>query len=85
MALSIKDDETDRLARQLAAITGQSITEVIRDSLRQRLATLDQDKEREAYMARLLALGQEVAAEMNPPFHSSDHGDLLYDSTGLPK
>ena len=37
MALSIKDDETDRLARELAKATGESLTEAIRESLRQRL------------------------------------------------
>ncbi len=37
MALSIKDDETDRLARELARATGESLTEAIRESLRQRL------------------------------------------------
>lgn len=30
MALNIKDDETDRLARELAAETGLSITEALR-------------------------------------------------------
>ena len=38
MALSIKDPETDRLARELAAITGESLTDAIRQALRDRLA-----------------------------------------------
>ena len=37
MALSIKDPETDRLARELAKATGESITEAIRAALRERL------------------------------------------------
>lgn len=37
MALSIKDPETDRLARALAKATGESITEAIRAALRERL------------------------------------------------
>ena len=37
MALSIKDPETDRLARELAAATGESITDAIRNALRDRL------------------------------------------------
>ena len=37
MALSIKDPETDRLARELAKTTGESITEAIRAALRERL------------------------------------------------
>jgi antitoxin VapB len=38
MALSIKDPETDRLARQLAATTGETLTEAILNALRERLA-----------------------------------------------
>lgn len=37
MAISIKDPETDRLARALAAATGMSLTEAIREALRDRL------------------------------------------------
>ena len=37
MAISIKDPETDRLARELAAATGQSLTDAIRTALRDRL------------------------------------------------
>ncbi|MGI8627519.1 MAG: type II toxin-antitoxin system VapB family antitoxin [Geodermatophilaceae bacterium] len=38
MALSIKSEEADRLARQLAAETGESITEALLVALRERLA-----------------------------------------------
>lgn len=37
MAISIKDPETDRLARELAAATGESLTDAIRNALRDRL------------------------------------------------
>jgi len=37
MAISIKDPETDRLARALAAATGESLTEAIRRALSERL------------------------------------------------
>lgn len=33
VALNIKDEETDRLARELAAETGQSITEALRQAI----------------------------------------------------
>jgi antitoxin VapB len=38
MALSIRDPETDRLARALAALTGETMTQAIRTSLAERLA-----------------------------------------------
>jgi antitoxin VapB len=37
MALNIKNDETERLARELARQTGESITEAIRVALEDRL------------------------------------------------
>ena len=37
MALSLKDAETDRLARALAALTGETLTEAIRRALAERL------------------------------------------------
>lgn len=37
MALSIKSDRVDRLARELAALTGESITEAVETSLEVRL------------------------------------------------
>jgi antitoxin VapB len=43
MAISIKDPETDRLARELAGATGESLTDAIRNALRDRL---DREKRR---------------------------------------
>ena len=37
MSLSLKDPETDRLARALAALTGETLTEAIRRALAERL------------------------------------------------
>lgn len=38
MALSIKSDRADRLARELADLTGESLTDAVINSLEQRLA-----------------------------------------------
>lgn len=40
MALNIKDPETDRLARELAELSGVPITTAVRDALEERLAIL---------------------------------------------
>jgi antitoxin VapB len=37
MALSLKDPETDSLARQVASLTGETLTEAVRVALRERL------------------------------------------------
>lgn len=85
MPLSIKDREADELARRLAAETGESITEAVKQALRERLAQARRRRERTALSERLLEIGALCAAHMSKPFHSLDHGDLLYDERGLPK
>jgi antitoxin VapB len=37
MALSLKDPETDRLAREVARLTGETLTQAVRKSLAERL------------------------------------------------
>lgn len=44
VALNIKDAETDRLARELAEMTGQSITEAVREAIIAQLAALRRRK-----------------------------------------
>lgn len=55
MALSIKDPEADRLARELAARTGETLTEAVVVALRERLI-------RERGRARSIPLREELAA-----------------------
>lgn len=40
MAINIKDAETDRLARELAALTGQPLTVAVRVAIEERLSLL---------------------------------------------
>lgn len=82
MAISIKDPETDRLARALAAATGLSLTEAIRAALRDRL-------EREAHRGRR-GVGAEVRRIQERlarlPVRDARAADeiLGYDDHGLP-
>jgi antitoxin VapB len=55
MALSIKDPEADRLARELAKRTGESLTQVVVVALRERLA-------RETGRTSAIPLRDELAA-----------------------
>lgn len=43
MALNIKDPKTDRLARELAAATGESITIAVRRAIEERLQCVQTD------------------------------------------
>jgi antitoxin VapB len=84
MAMNIKNAETERLAKELAALTGESLTAAITKSLRQRLERLRR-KKGTGLADRLLAIGKDCAPRLKEPFRSAEHGDLLYDEMGLPK
>jgi len=82
MNLSIKDPEAYRMAQAIARATGQNMTRVVTDALRERLAVLERGKAK-ASVEELMAIGRRSAALIKGPY--ADHGDLLYDENGLPK
>jgi antitoxin VapB len=84
MSLNLKNEETNRLAHELAGLTGETLTTAVTVAVRERLERLQQSK-RGALSDRLLKIGQDCAAHLKEPFLSVDHGDLLYDERGLPK
>ncbi|MCU0279579.1 MAG: type II toxin-antitoxin system VapB family antitoxin [Candidatus Nanopelagicales bacterium] len=55
MALSIKSDEADILAREVASLTGESLTEAVTEALRLRLRAL----RRGSVKTRLMAIAAE--------------------------
>jgi antitoxin VapB len=59
MALNIKSAEADRLARELADLTGESITEAVTKAVRERIERA-QHGEFERRLAALKALGEEI-------------------------
>lgn len=84
MSLNIKSEETHRLARELASLTGESMTAAVTEAVRQRLERVR--REHGAGLAeRLLAIGRDCAARLPEPLKSTDHGLLLYDEVGLPR
>lgn len=84
MSLNIKNEDTNRLAHELAGLTGESLTTAVTIAVRERLERLQQNK-RGALSERLLKIGKDCAAHMREPFLTVEHGDLLYDENGLPK
>lgn len=84
MSLNIKSEEVHRLVRELADLTGESMTAAVAEAVRERLDRLR--REREAGLAdRLLAIGKDCAAHLKEPFRSIEHGDLFYDERGMPR
>ena len=84
MAINIKNEETQKLAKELAKLTGESMTSAVTEAVRERL-----DRVRTArgvgLAERLLRIGRECAAQLQEPYRSIDHGELLYDEKGMPR
>jgi antitoxin VapB len=84
MSLNIKNEETHRLAQELATLTGESMTAAVTEAVRQRLDRVRREQG-SGLADRLLAIGKDCAAHLKEPFRSADHGRLLYDERGLPQ
>jgi antitoxin VapB len=84
MSLNIKNEETHRLAQELAKLTGESMTAAVTEAVRERLERVRQ-KRPEDLAERLLKIGRDCAAHIREPFKSMDPDELLYDEKGLPK
>lgn len=85
MALGLKDAETDRLAREVARLTGESLAEAVRRALAERLAR-EQRKHGETtgLASRLDALARE-GAEL-PELDGRIAEEIIgYDAHGLPR
>jgi antitoxin VapB len=81
MSLNIKNEETHRLAQELAAVTGESLTAAVTEAVRQRLNRVKS----KGMAERIMNIAKRSGPLWKEPFKSLDHGDLLYDEKGLPK
>lgn len=83
MSLSIKDPETDHLARELARETGESITEAVARSVRERL---DRVRARLRGLSRVEELDEiaQRCASLPELDRRSPEEILGYDDRGLP-
>jgi antitoxin VapB len=83
MALSLKDKETDRLAREVAALTGETLTVAIRKALAERL---DRERLRRGQLShladRLMEIGRHCSALPDVDRRSPDE-IIGYDETGM--
>ncbi|MBV9287502.1 MAG: type II toxin-antitoxin system VapB family antitoxin [Hyphomicrobiales bacterium] len=83
MALSFKDEETDRLARALAELTGETLTNAVRAALAEKLERERLRRGEAAALAeRLLAIGKHCADL--PDLDTRAPDDIIgYDETGM--
>lgn len=84
MSLNIKNEETHRLARALAAKTGESVTAAVTEAVRERLERVRRESPGKL-AKRLVTIGKDCAKHLNAASRSLDHSSLLYDKHGLPR
>lgn len=82
MTLNVKDPEAHRLAQAIAQATGETMTRVVTESLRERYARL-QSQRGKASVEELLSIADRCAANIKGTY--LDHAEFLYDERGLPK
>ncbi len=90
VALNIKNEETERIVRELALVRGVSlvmaVTEAVREKLEREKARQKEDDRKKGLAAWLMKISQETAPMMNDGRTSKELMDELYDDeTGLPK
>lgn len=83
MPISIKNTETERLARELAKETGESITEAIRTSLEDRLQRVKGRRRARTFMEDVEDILRRVDAMPTVDTRSEDE-ILGYDKLGIP-
>jgi antitoxin VapB len=81
-SLNVKDPEAHRLAAAIARETGETMTRVVTEALRERFDRLP-SRQGKAGVEELLAIAKRAAACVKGPY--LDHSELLYDEHGLPK
>jgi antitoxin VapB len=83
MALSIKHDEADRLARELSATTGESLTEAVLNALRERVYR--EKSKRHTLRARDELRAVRERCRRLPVLDNRTADEILgYDDSGLP-
>jgi antitoxin VapB len=82
VAINIKDPHTDRLARELAELTGQPITQAVRSAIEEQLAQL----RRRRALADPSDLGEIITrGRQRPLLDARDEAEILgYGDDGLP-
>jgi antitoxin VapB len=84
MGMNIKNNEAYRLTKQLAKLTGESLTTAVTEAVRERLDRVRR-KHGVDLAERLLVIGRDCAAHLKEPYRSINHENMLYDERGLPK
>jgi antitoxin VapB len=81
--LNIKNPEAYRLATELAALTGESVTAAVTEALREKIERKQTALDREARLARIMELSR-ISSRWPDKDTRSLEEILGYDENGLP-
>jgi antitoxin VapB len=84
MALSIKDPETEQLARSLAQLTGENITTATKRAIEERLRRLGGQADKDALLQDMAEIRRRWS-EMRVLDNCTPEEILGYDEHGLPR
>lgn len=84
VSLNIKNEETCRLAAELAELTGETMTGAITVALQERLEREKAERSVDDRVKRVLVISRRCASMMSDGPSAIEHGDFLYDERGLP-
>jgi antitoxin VapB len=85
MSLNLKNEETERLARELARAKGESLTTAVTLALKERLDHHHQSVKRPGRLERMMEIVERTAPRIKDRRPSKELFDELYDEAGLPK
>lgn len=83
MPLNIKDPATERVVRELAAVTGESVTGAVRKAAEERLLRVNRATAGRRLADEIMEIGARCAALPDLDVRSADE-ILGYDENGLP-
>lgn len=83
MALNIRNDKAEKLAADLAKLTGESKTEAVTQALQDRLERMKRRRQKRSLRERLDEIAKHCAGL--PILDNQSPEDMLFDQRGLPK
>jgi len=84
MPLNIKDPATEKSVRELALLTGETVTTAVRIAAEKRLLRVRRDRAGHSLAAEILEIGRRCASLPDLDTRSADE-ILGYDENGLPR
>lgn len=82
MSLNIKNENTHRMAQELARATGENMTVAVSEAIRERLERV-RGKSKGGMAEKLMKIARSSGPLWKKPYVSLE--ELLYDEKGLPK